>query len=179
MRDADVLVISLLCIRYLFNQILFSFFCCSFLCGYYSRVAFISFERPADTNDGRIKYVRVIQWRLLDAVSSMHSLTVLLSAMEKSHTTQTALVLDHILLFACVCAAYASRSYYSKVVLISFRASDCVATIRGWWLFESGDYSRVVTIRGWHLFKGCIKYGNCWNFAWNYIKETYSIDMFS
>ena len=34
------------------------------------------------------------------------------------------------------------------------RALDCVATIRGWPLFEGGHYLRVATIRGWPLFEG-------------------------
>ena len=40
-----------------------------------------------------IRYVRAMQWWMLDAVSSKHSLSVLLSAMETNRTTQTALVL--------------------------------------------------------------------------------------
>ena len=48
---------------------------------------------PAEINDGWKRYIRVIQWRLLDAGSSTCNLSVLLSAMEKSCTTRTALAL--------------------------------------------------------------------------------------
>ena len=51
------------------------------------------FGKAADINDGWIRYVQAIQQQLLDAVSSLHSLSVLLSAMETSHKTQAALVL--------------------------------------------------------------------------------------
>ena len=40
--------------------------CCTFLHGYYLR----AFRKPADINDSWIRYVRAIQWRLLDAGSS-------------------------------------------------------------------------------------------------------------
>ena len=51
------------------------------------------FRKPADVNDGWIRNVQAIQWRLLDDVNSKQSQSVLLSAMEMSCTTQTALVL--------------------------------------------------------------------------------------
>ena len=47
------------------------------------------FGKPADINDGWIRYIWVIQWQLLDAVRSKHSLSVLLSAVETSCTTWT------------------------------------------------------------------------------------------
>ena len=40
------------------------------------------FGKLADINDGWIRYVQAIQRRLLDAVSSMRSLSVLLSSVE-------------------------------------------------------------------------------------------------
>ena len=64
---------------------------CMSMCGYYSRAAFFFIGKPADINDGRIRYAQVIQPRLLDAGSSTRNLSVLLSAMEKSFTTRTAL----------------------------------------------------------------------------------------
>ena len=63
--------------------------------------------------------IRVIQWQLLDAGSSTHNLSVLLSAMEKSCTTQTALALARrpsselfVCTFACAtcCSGYYSRA---------------------------------------------------------------------
>ena len=63
---------------------------CSFLCGYSLRAATLwgrlfeggvyFFRKPAGIKDG---YVRAIQWRPLNAVSSRRSLTVLLSALER------------------------------------------------------------------------------------------------
>ena len=49
------------------------------------------FGKPTDINVGWIGYVGAIQLQLLDAVSSKCSLSVLMSAMETSCTTQTAL----------------------------------------------------------------------------------------
>ena len=47
--------------------------------------------RLLDGNDGSIRYMRAIQLGLIDAGSSMHSLSVLLSAVEMSLRTQTGL----------------------------------------------------------------------------------------
>ena len=41
---------------------------------------------------------------------------------------------------SCLCAMYTSRGYFSRVAFILLRASNCAATIRGWWLFEGGVY---------------------------------------
>ena len=71
---------------------------------------------------------------------SKRSLSVLLSAVETSR-----------------------RSYYSRVVFISLRVTDCASTIRGRWLFEGGVYSKkygmyihihTATI-GWLISHGC------------------------
>ena len=47
--------------------------------GYYLRAAFISLESLETPTMGWIGFVRVRQWRLLDAVSSMRSLSLLLT----------------------------------------------------------------------------------------------------
>ena len=100
-----------------------------------------SLGKPTDINDSRIRHVQVIQWQLLDAVSSTHSLTVLLLDVETSHTTQTALVLAQWLSSEIICiCVHSSRRYYSRAVFISLRASDCAATIRWQWQFEGTDY---------------------------------------
>ena len=44
-------------------------------------------------------------------------------------------------LLTCVRAMYTSRSYYSRAAFILFRASACVATIRGWRLFNGTPVS--------------------------------------
>ena len=49
--------------------------------------------KPADINDGWIRYVRTIHRGLLDADNSTHNLSVPQSAMEKSCTIRTALAL--------------------------------------------------------------------------------------
>ena len=46
-----------------------------------------------DINNGSIRHIWTIRWPLLDTISSMHSLSVLLSAVETSHTARTALAL--------------------------------------------------------------------------------------
>ena len=106
------------------------YLCCLFLRGYYLRAAFYLFEKPADINDGWIRYVRVRQWRLLDTVSSTRSLSGLLSAVETCRTTGMALgylvTIVRNYSHTCACAAYTNRGYYSAL----FNASDFVATMR-------------------------------------------------
>ena len=72
-----------------------------------------------------------IQWRLLEAVSGKRSLSVPLSVMETSRTTQTALALawwpssEIICIHACVCSAYTGSSCgYSRAGFISLRDPD-------------------------------------------------------
>ena len=120
-----------------------------------------------------IRYVRVIQWWMLDAVSSKHSLSVLLSAVVMSHTTRTALMLAvdrRHKLIAYMCGVYNSRGYYSKAVFVSLRAPYWVTTIQRllivWLVFEGsllcGHYSKapycVATIM-WLVFEGSLLCG--------------------
>ena len=51
------------------------------------------FLKTTDINDGWIRFIQAIQRQLLDAVSSSCSLSVVLSALEMSRTTQTELPL--------------------------------------------------------------------------------------
>ena len=51
------------------------------------------FGKPGNINDGWVRHVLVRWWRLLDTVSSTRSLSVLLSAIGTTHTTQTVLAL--------------------------------------------------------------------------------------
>ena len=87
--------------------------------------------KPADINDGLLRYIRVRRWWLLDAVSSVCSLSALLSVVEMTHTTQIVLVLKNYSQM-CACAAILA-----------------MATICGW-LF----YSELPIV--WPLFKGDI-----------------------
>ena len=119
------------------------FFGCKFWWGYYSRV------QPADFNDSWIRYARAIQWLLLDTVSSKHSHSVLLLAMETSCTTRTQQ--SHHCLVTVVRnyahAAYSSRDYCSREVFILLRAPDCTATIWGQCLFE--EIRKALVSTGW------------------------------
>ena len=92
--------------------------------------------KPTDTNDGWIRYVRAIQWWVLDAVNSKHSLSVLQSAVEMSHTTRTVLVLVRQLSSEIVHICVHVRGYYLRMVFISLRIPNYVV------LFQGVDYSR-------------------------------------
>ena len=97
---------------------------CTFLCGYYSRVAF---RKPADINDAWIRYVRAIQRRLLDAGSST---TQLLSS-AVSHGKKL--------------YNMSSPSASPVTIVWIIRIHVCVlcvaaATIRGWCLVEEIQY---------------------------------------
>ena len=83
----------------------FFFFHCSFCCTYYSRLSFIFLWK---IHRHRIRYVRAIQYKLLNVVSNAHSFSVLPSTLD---------------------AAYVSHGYYSKVVFILLWASDYVANL--------------------------------------------------
>ena len=77
--------------------------------------------KPADVNDGWKRYVWAIQRRLLDAGSSTHNLSVLLSAIEKGCTTRIALALawwPSSELFAYVWCAACCCHYYSRAGLV-------------------------------------------------------------
>ena len=50
-----------------------------------------SVGKPADSNDGWIRYMRAIKLGLIDAASGTHSLSFLLSAVETGLRTRTAL----------------------------------------------------------------------------------------
>ena len=125
-------------------------FCCSFLCSYYSRVATIWGWRlfpwkPTDINNGWIRYVQAIQWWILDAVNSTWSISVLLSAVETSRTTQTIPVtVTRNYLLMRVCATYilpvatiqGSILFYSELWLCGF----CFRR------FEGGNYFRTIPV---------------------------------
>ena len=74
-----------------------------------------------------LRYVRVRWWRLLDAVSSTRSISVLLSAVgNDSYNTNSpsasvvTVVGNHS--HTCARAAFTSRSYYSRAAFISFKS---------------------------------------------------------
>ena len=115
------------------------------------------FGKPRDINDGWIRYVRVRWWRLLDAVSSTHSLSVLLSGMGTTRTTQhspsasvVTVIRNHS--HTCACAAFTSCDYYSRAAFITSKSFGLC-----------GYYSRAVTIRGRCLFEEirCNMYSKC------------------
>ena len=95
-----------------------------------------------------------MQWWLLDAVSSKHSLSVLLSAVETCRAAQLALALARWPLSEIIriherVLHMSSCGYYSRAVFISLRAPDCAATIRGRQLFEGGVYSKKYGTSEW------------------------------
>ena len=76
---------------------------------------------------------------MLDTVSSMHSLSVLLSAVEMTHINSSSasmvtVVRNHS--HMCAHAAFTTRSYYMRVVFTLFKSFGLC-----------GYYSRVATIR--------------------------------
>ena len=79
---------------------------------------------------------------MVDAVSSMHSLSVLLSAVEMSNTTRTALELARLLsseiIRTCVCVPCILAMAAIRAAFILLRVPDCAATIQEQQLFESG-----------------------------------------
>ena len=114
------------------------------LCGYYLKVATIRgrcffFGKPGDINDGWIGHERARRWRSLDAVISMCSVSVLLSVVGTTRTTQTVLAL----------------AWWPSSEII--HASVCVpcllaaATIWGRQLFEGGVYSVDTFIMCMHV----------------------------
>ena len=116
------------CFLYRISFIRCRYILLSVLCGCYSRVAFNFLGKLENINDDWIRHIRAIQWRLLDIVSNTHSLSVLQSAGETSHTT---LALAHrsfskmVIAYVGWCVAYTSHGYYSKAAFILLRASDC------------------------------------------------------
>ena len=81
-------------ISYLFNQTsCFFSFPCSFLCGYFTRVAIIYLIWIARRHQQWLGKVHMSNTVMTDAVSSPHSPPVLVSATERSSTTLTALAL--------------------------------------------------------------------------------------
>ena len=60
-------------------------FCCKSLCGYYSKHLFL--WKACWHQQQLDKVIQAIQWQLLDAVNSKHSLSTQLEAVEMSHTT--------------------------------------------------------------------------------------------
>ena len=116
------------------------------------------FRKSADINNGWTRYV--IYWGLLDTVSSTRSLSVPLSAMETSCTTQTNLALAQWpwsdTIRACMRVLHILAAATIEGGIYSLRASDCLATIQGWRLF----HSELLIV--WLLFEGDIyskKYG--------------------
>ena len=94
---------------------------------------------PWDIDDGWIRYIGAVQWRLLDAVSSTpHSLSVLLSAVVMSRTTWTVLAL----------ACWSS----SQVICVIFATCTSCGYYWGWRYFTQsfwlcGNYLRVASIQ--------------------------------
>ena len=121
------------------------------------------FGKPGDINDGWIGYEWVRRWRLLDAVSSMHSLSVLLSAVGTTRTAQTVLALAWWLPSEIIrTSVHMPHSLTAATLqgrhLFRSKALDCVATIQGGPLFEGGVYSKKYGILSGLTTLPCSKY---------------------
>ena len=92
------------------------FFHYKFLCGYYFRGQLYFFRKPADTNDGWIRYVRSSDTVTTVRHCQQYSLSVLLSAMEMSHKIRTALVLAQSLLSESI-----HTRLYILILFLDFR----------------------------------------------------------
>ena len=110
------------------------------------------FGKPWDVNVGWIGYEQVRRWRLLDAVSSAYSRSLLLSAVGMTRTPQTESCGDcRQKSFAHVCAAVlTTAATIWGGCLFHSKALDCTATIQGGRpLIEGGIYSKKYSIC-WH-----------------------------
>ena len=74
------------------------------------------FGKTADINDSWIMFLWTIQWRLLDAVSSMRSLSVLLSAVEMS--CPKTVIYIHVRVLRMLAAAVRGRHLFCSELLI-------------------------------------------------------------
>ena len=107
--------------------------------------------------DGWIRCIQVRRWWLLDAVSSMRSLSVLLSAVGTTHTTQTVLALawwpssEIIRTRVCMLCLLAAATIQGRSFFRS-RDLDCAATIRGRRLFKEILYSNLCTLSASSIF---------------------------
>ena len=129
------------------------------------------FGTPKDINYSWIRYVRVIQWRLLDTVNSKWSLSVLLSAMETSRTTQTAPVLVRWLsseitrIRMCMCVTYTSHGNYLRmpkftntygICKCGYALAGCNSSVNHWYtkysLWTVITKTRYMRINSEHVF---------------------------
>ena len=111
-----------------------------------------SFGKPGDINDGWIGYIRLRQWRLLDAVSSTHNLSLLLSAVRTTCTTQTVLVLAWWqlpeIIRTCVCHIYWLQLLFEGCIYFvqELQIVRPAVTIWGRWLFEGGSFEEIYSV---------------------------------
>ena len=87
------------------------------LFGYYLRFL----GKPADLNDGWMRYIQAIQLGLVDTGSRTHSLSVQLLAVETSRRTQTALALAWWQSAAIIC----TRICVPHILAKAFKGGDC------------------------------------------------------
>ena len=98
------------------------------------------FRKPNSINNSWIRYIQAIQWQLLEAVSITHSLSIPLSALERSFTTRTGLApacwqsCIHVYVPHMLAPATIRLLFVAAFILL--RAPDCAATIRGYTVQE-------------------------------------------
>ena len=127
----QLLLISLLVLCGILGQLLFE-----------DNISF--FGKPGDINYGWIRYVWVRWWRLLDNVSSTRNLSVLLSAVGMTCTTQAVIVLVWLPLL---------ESIHTRLRVLCLLV---MATIWGRHLFRSRALGYAATIWAQPLFEGSI-----------------------
>ena len=100
------------------------------------------FGRPTDINDSWIRYVRAMQWQLLDAASSMCVASQSCCQPWKRGVNRNSLSASLVTVirnYSHMCVCSASHGYYSRAAFILLRAPGCVATITGReWFSYSG-----------------------------------------
>ena len=127
--------------------------------GYCSRAVFISLESLETSTTAA--YEPVKRWRLLDAVSSMHSLSLLLAAVGMTRTTQTVLALALWPLSEMICTRvpcllpaatiqgrrlfrFGLSGYYSRAA--SIRRNTVAGSHNSWYIMWSGFINKVQDI---------------------------------
>ena len=129
------------CIQYFFDQTpRLLFISLVVLCSYYSRAAFISLESPWTSTKSWIRYASETMTVARRCQYYAEPLTPAVSRGYDSYNTNSlsASVVTVVRNYShtCACAAFTSRSYYSRAVFISFKSFRLC-----------GYYSRVASIR--------------------------------
>ena len=121
---------------YFFDQAPWLLFFFLLLTGIWGRLLFEGgiyfFGKPADINNSWLRYIQVRQWQLLDAVSSMCSLSVLLSS--ANLVTVIICTREHLPYILAAATIRGRRLFHSELPIMQL-------------LFEGGVYSKKYSIK--------------------------------